>query len=116
MTSEDVTPEEEPAPDFNQILSQLGEVTSNLQAAQAHAAAQVVEGSAGGGAVRIAMTAGMDVQSVIIAPSVIDPAEADLLSDLVLAAFRDAVERANQVQSEAMGGIDLGAAGGMLGL
>ena len=113
---EELAPDEESAPDFSQLLSLLGEVTSNLQAAQAQAAAQLGAGSAGGGAVRVAMTAGMDVQSVTIDPSVIDPADAELLGDLVLAAIRDAVERANQVQSEAMGGIDLGAAGGMLGL
>ncbi|MDQ2725360.1 MAG: YbaB/EbfC family nucleoid-associated protein [Actinomycetota bacterium] len=116
MTDQDPTGNEPPPPDFNELLSQLGEVTSNLQAAQAEAAAQVVEGSAGGGAVRVTMTAGMEVESVIIDPTVIDPAEAELLGDLVLAAFRDAVEHANQVQAAAMGGVGLGGAGGLLGL
>ncbi|MDQ6837828.1 MAG: YbaB/EbfC family nucleoid-associated protein [Actinomycetota bacterium] len=123
MTDQEPTrrepPETEPeaaTPDFNQLLSHLGEVTSNLQAAQAQAAAQVVEGSAGGGAVRVRMTAGMEAESVAIDPSVIDPAEAELLGDLVLAALRDAVEHANQVQAEAMGGVGLGGAGGLLGL
>lgn len=115
-TEETATPDLAQTPDFNDLLSQLGEVTSNLQAAQAEAAAQVVEGSAGGGAVRVRMTAGMEVESVVIEPSVIDPAEAELLGDLVLAAFRDAVERANQVQAAAMGGVGLGGAGGLLGL
>lgn len=108
--------EQEPPPDLSQILAQLGEVTNNLQAAQATAAAKVVEGSAGGGAVRVTMTAGMEVRAVVIDPVVIDPAEAELLADLVLAAFRDAIEQANQVQSEALGGLGgVGGVGGMLG-
>ncbi|MDQ6784090.1 MAG: YbaB/EbfC family nucleoid-associated protein [Actinomycetota bacterium] len=116
MTDRQPTGNESPTPDFTQLLSQLGEVTSNLQAAQAQAAAQVVEGSAGGGTVRVTMTAGMEVESVVIDPSVIDPADADLLSDLVLVAFRDAVGHANQVQAQAMGGVGLGGAAGLLGL
>jgi hypothetical protein len=116
VTDQEPTGQEPVTPDFNELLSQLGEVTSNLQAAQAEAAAQVVEGTAGGGAVRVTMTAGMEVESVVIDPSVIDPAEAELLGDLVLAAFRDAVERANQVQAAAIGGVGLGGAGGLLGL
>lgn len=108
--------DQEPPPDLSSILSQLGEMSGNLQAAQAQAAAQVVEGSSGGGAVRVTMTAGMDVRAVVIDPSVVDPADAELLGDLVLAAFRDAIEQANQVQADAMGGVGLGDAGGLLGL
>lgn len=70
----------------------------------------MVEGSAGGGAVRVTMTAAMVVHGVHIDPSVIDPAESELLSDLVLAALRDAIDHAQQAQAEAMGG-----AGGLLG-
>lgn len=106
--------DQEPTPDFSQLLSQLGEMTTNLQAASAQASAQVIEGHAGGGKVRVTMTAGLDVQRVVIDPSVIDPEEAELLGELVVAAFRDAIEQSQQVQAEAMG--DLGGPGGLGGL
>lgn len=103
-------------PDLSQLLSQVGQMASDMQAAQAEAAAKVVEGKAGGGAVKVTLTAGFDAHSVTIDPSVVDPEDTELLGDLVLAALGDALEQAKQVQAEAMGGLDLGGAGGMLGL
>jgi len=99
-------------PDFNSLLSQLGQVQENLRQAQQEAAAQVVEGSAGGGAVKVKVTGGLDFQEVTIDPSVLDDVE--MLQDLVLAALRDAVEQAHSLASDALGGI--GGSGGPLDL
>ncbi|HWG74997.1 MAG TPA: YbaB/EbfC family nucleoid-associated protein [Acidimicrobiales bacterium] len=105
--------------DLTSLLSQIGQVQQNLQDAQASAAAQVVEGSSGGGMVKVGMTGGLDFRSVTINPAVINPADPDLLSDLVLAAVRDAVEKANELQRQALGSFDpsagLGGLGGLLG-
>ena len=87
-----------PGPDLGALMSQLGQVQQNLQAAQQSAASQVIEGIAGGGAVRISATGGLDFRSVTIDPSVVDPADVEMLEDLVLAAIRDAVEQANALQ------------------
>jgi DNA-binding YbaB/EbfC family protein len=101
-------------PDLGALLSQLGQVQQNLQAAQQSATSQVIEGVSGGGAVRISATGGLDVRSVTIEPSVVDPADVEMLQDLVLAAIRDVVEQANALQSDALGGVGLG--GGLEGL
>jgi DNA-binding YbaB/EbfC family protein len=102
--------------DLSALLSQLGQVQSSLQDAQAAAAAQVVEGAAGGGMVRVRLTGGLVVESVTIEPEVVDPAEVELLQDLVLAAIRDGLERANDLQHEALGGTDAASAlGGIFG-
>lgn len=103
-------------PDFNSLLSQLGQVQQNLRQAQEEAATQVVEGSAGGGAVRVKVTGALDFQEVTIDPAVIDDVE--MLQDLVLAAVRDAVEKAHALASDALGGLGGGSLDikGMLGL
>ena len=101
-------------PDLGALLSQLGQVQQNLQAAQQSATSRPIEGVAGGGAVRIQATGGLDVRSVTIDPSVVDPADVEMLQDLVLAAVRDIVEQANALQAEALGGVGLG--GGLEGL
>jgi DNA-binding YbaB/EbfC family protein len=101
-------------PDFGSLLSQLGQVQENLRQAQAEAAQATVEGSAGGGAVRVTATGGLEFRAVRIDPSVIDPDDAEMLEDLVLAAVRDAVEKAQALTSEAIGGIS-GSLGGLLG-
>jgi DNA-binding YbaB/EbfC family protein len=106
----------QPVPDLGALLSRLGEVQHNLQQAQETAAAKVLEGSAGGGAVRVRATGGLEFQAVIIDPAVVDPGDVDLLQDLILAALRDVVERAHTEAAQALGGIDLGGdLGGLLG-
>src|SRR6185437_2211120 len=95
-------------PDLGGLLSRLGQVQQNLQQAQQSAAAQVVEGSAGGGAVKVRVTGGLDFEKISIDASVVDPADVEMLEDLVLAAVRDAVEQAHALTRDALGGLDLG--------
>ncbi len=109
------TPDKEGGlPDFGSLLSQLGQVQENLRQAQQEAAETTVEGSAGGGAVRITLTGGLEFQSVTIDPAVVDPDDVQMLEDLVLAAARDALEKAHALTSEALGGIT-GGLGGLFG-
>jgi len=103
-------------PDLGGLLEQAQQMQQQLLAAQAEAANTIVEGSAGGGAVKIEVTGGVDFRSVQIDPSVIDPEDPSLLEDLVLAALHDARAEIQQMQEGAVGGIDLGALGGMGGL
>jgi DNA-binding YbaB/EbfC family protein len=98
--------------DLGSLISQLGQVQDSLQQAQAEAAAQVVEGSAGGGAVKVRVTGALEFLSVTIDPSVVDPDEVDLLQDLVLAAVRDGLEGASSLAQRAIGGAGLGLTGG----
>jgi nucleoid-associated protein EbfC len=104
-------------PDLGSLLSQLGQVQENLRQAQAEAAQTTVEGSAGGGSVKVTVTGGLDFRSVRIDPAVIDPDDAEMLEDLLLAAVRDAVEKAQALTAEALGGIrgSLGSLGGLFG-
>ena len=76
----------------------LGDLLSQLQAAQADLEAQsaavdaaVVEGSSAGGAVVVRLTGALEAESVHIDASLADLADPSLLEDAVLAAFRDAL-------------------------
>jgi DNA-binding YbaB/EbfC family protein len=108
----------------------LGDLFSQLQAARAELEAQaeaieatVVEGSAAGGAVVVRLTGSLEAESVHIDPSIINPADAALLEDAVLAALRDALGRIIALQSSVQppgdppfaGGIDLGDLGNLVG-
>ena len=57
---------------------------------QAELDALRIEGTSGGGLVRIEMTGAKEVLSVRIDPSAVDPTDVEMLQDLVLAALRDA--------------------------
>jgi len=101
-------------PDVGGLLSQMQQMQRQLMDAQQAAASEVVEGSAGGGAITVRVSGGLEFQDITIDPSVVDPEDVDMLQDLVLAAVRDAVERANALNRHALGGLGLG--GGLDGL
>ena len=101
-------------PDLSQLLQQAQQMQQQLMDAQAAAADQVVEGVAGGGAVKVTVTGGMDFQNVTIDPAAVDPDDVEMLQDLVLAAIHDAVARVNELQQDSLGGLG-GALGGLLG-
>ncbi len=96
-------------------LGGLMEQAQAMLAGAQEAAAEVVEGSSGGGMVKVEVDGGMNFHSVKIDPSVVDPDDVDMLNDLVLAALRDAATQIQDGQSDAMGGMDIDGLGGMLG-
>ena len=102
-------------PDMGDLLKQAQKMQEQLMEAQAAAAEQVVEGQAGGGAVKIRVTGGMEFTSVSIDPAAVDPADVSMLEDLVLAAIHDAVAKVNEVSQQAASGLDLGGLGGLFG-
>jgi nucleoid-associated protein EbfC len=101
-------------PDLGGLLAQMQQMQQQLMDAQQEAAQRVVEGSAGGGAVKVKVTGGLEFEDVTIDPSVVDPDDVEMLQDLVLAAIRDAVARINDLNRDALGGLGLG--GGLEGL
>lgn len=102
-------------PNMNDLLKQAQKMQEQLLQAQAAASEEVVEGQSGGGAVRVSVTGGMEFQSVVIDPAAVDPDDVEMLQDLVLAAVRDAIAKATELAQQAMGGLDLGGLGGLLG-
>jgi DNA-binding YbaB/EbfC family protein len=103
----------------NQMMKQVQKMQADMAAAQDALAQATVEGSAGGGMVKVVVTGAGEVQSVRIAPEVVDPEDVEMLEDLVLAAVGDGLRRAQDLASEKMGGVtgdlDLGGLGNLLG-
>ena len=97
--------------DLGGLMAQAQEMMASAQ----EAAQEVVEGSAGGGMVKVTVDGSLTFHSVEIHPSVVDPDDVEMLNDLVLAALRDAATQIQESQSDAMGGLDIGDLGGMFG-
>ncbi len=102
-------------PNMNDLLKQAQKMQEQLQEARAAAESQEVEGQSGGGVVKVRVTGAMEFTGVSIDPSAVDPDDVGMLEDLVLAAVRDAVAKAGALSEQAMGGVDLGGLGGLLG-
>jgi DNA-binding YbaB/EbfC family protein len=99
--------------DFGALLEQAQQMQAQLMEAQARAADEVHEGTAGGGAVHVRVTGGMQFLSVKIRNDAVDPDDVEMLEDLVLAALHDAVARVNEAQQASLGGIVPGLGGGV---
>jgi DNA-binding YbaB/EbfC family protein len=102
-------------PDMQQIMQQAQQMQQQLLAAQEELAKAEVTGTAGGGLVTATVTGSGELVSLVIDPEVIDPADAETLADLVVAAVRDASANAQQLATDRMGGLaglgDLGLPG-----
>jgi hypothetical protein len=83
---------------------------------QAELAETQVEGTAGGGVVRAVATGTQQLRSVTIDPSAVDPADVEMLQDLVTAAVNDALEASRRLAEQKMSALGgLGGLGGGLG-
>lgn len=98
--------------DMNKMLQQVQEMQEQMARAQEELAKEMVEASAGGGMVRVKATGAGEVVEVKIAPEAIDPADPEMLEDLVLAAVNEALRNAQDLMQSKLGG----AMGGLGGL
>lgn len=83
----------------------LAQAQEMLAKAQADLAATTVEGSAGGGAVRITMSGEQKITAIALSPDVVDPEDVEMLQDLIMAAIENASEKASELQSQSFGAI-----------
>jgi len=97
--------------DLMKIMKQASEIQSRMQKMQEDLAALEVEGQAGAGLVRLALNGKMEARRLKIDPSLLKPEEAEILEDLVIAAFQDAKAKAESAvqakMQEITGGLPL---------
>ena len=89
--------------DLGSMLSQAMAMQQQFEQARADAAAREFVGQAGGGAVAIRITGGMQMLDVSISAEAVDPSDVAMLEDLVLAAFHDALAQIDEMQQEVLG-------------
>lgn len=93
----------EGGPDLGALLQQAQQMQEQLMATQAQLAEEQVEGSAGSGLVKATVTGTGDLVSLDISPEACDPSDTETLSDLVVAAVRDAVNESQKIAAERLG-------------
>ena len=98
--------------DFMKMLQQAQQVTGKLQEVQDVLAQLTLTGSAGGGMVTAVVDGKGNVKRISIEPSVANPADVEMLEDLVTVALQEAQKKAREAAEEEMkkvaGGLGLG--------
>jgi nucleoid-associated protein EbfC len=84
------------------LLKQAQEMQARMAKIQEELASKTVQGSAGGGMVQVTVNGQFNMTHVQIESSVINPAEKDMLEDLILAAVNDGMRKARELASAEM--------------
>ncbi len=85
------------------MMGQLQKLQEQLQIAQAQLAEETVTGSAGGGAVEVTVTGDQRCTTVKIDPAILEDGDVEMLQDLILTAFNNALEKSRQMAAERLG-------------
>jgi len=103
--------------DLNALMKQAQQMQADMAEAQERLKEETVDASAGGGVVKVKMSGDLRLLEIAIDPEAIDPVDAELLQDMVLAAVNEAIRAAQDLAASKMGGVSgLGGAGGAGGL
>ena len=87
------------------MMAQLQQMQNKLMKAQEELATLTVEGSAGGGAVRVTMNGHRELRGIQISPDAVDPDDVETLQDIITAAFNDASKKAQDISESKLGGL-----------
>ena len=99
--------------DMNQLFQQVGQMQEQMQKAQAELANETVEATAGGGVVTVIANGTGEIKQIKIDPKAIDPNDAEMLEDMILAAVNEAIRSAQSLTESKLGGLAGGALGGL---
>jgi DNA-binding YbaB/EbfC family protein len=93
------------------LMKQAQQMQDKMQEMQAKLELLLVEGSSGAGMVAMTLNGKGEMKKVRIDPKLADPAETEMLEDLLVAAHADAKRKIEQVAAEEMqkmtGGLNL---------
>ena len=98
-------------PNMASLLKQAQKMQEQLVKAQEELDNIKVEGTSGGGMIKVIANGKQEIESVKIDPEVINKDDPEMLEDLIVAAVNQALEKAGEMAREHINSI----AGGLLG-
>jgi DNA-binding YbaB/EbfC family protein len=87
---------------MQKMMKQVQKMQADMARMQEEMAERTVEASAGGGAVKIVMSGKQEVKEITIDPEALNPEEADILQDMLMAAFNEAVRKSQDMLAQEM--------------
>jgi DNA-binding YbaB/EbfC family protein len=93
---------------LGKLVKQAARAQQQMAEIQAQLATRTVEGTSGGGAVKVLAKCDGSITSIKINPQAVNPAEVPLLEDMLLAAVNAALEQAQKISAAEMGKVTQG--------
>jgi hypothetical protein len=95
----------------NQMMAQIKKMQDDMVKTQEALAHERLTVTAGGGAVTIVISGAQRIQSVAVSPELIQSGDAEMLGDILVAAFNDAIEKSQTLAADRLnsvtGGLNL---------
>src|SRR5438128_9951354 len=93
---------------IGKLMKQAARMQQQMEQVQNDLAKRTVEASSGGGAVKVTAKCDGSVASIKIDPQALNPADAQLLEDMILTALNQALSQAKEISSTEMGKVTSG--------
>lgn len=93
---------------IQQLMKQAEKMQKDLQRKQEELDETEVTGSVAGGMVEVVMLGNKTLQKITIKPEAVDPDDVEMLEDLILSAFNDAIRKVDELKNEIMGDLPTG--------
>ncbi|AXI00701.1 YbaB/EbfC family nucleoid-associated protein [Sporosarcina sp. PTS2304] len=85
------------------MMKQMQKMQKKMAEAQENLGEERMEGTAGGGMVKVIVSGHKQVLEVIIDPEAVDPEDVEILQDLIVIATNEAIAKAEEISNSTMG-------------
>jgi DNA-binding YbaB/EbfC family protein len=93
---------------IGKLMKQATRIQRQMEEVQAQLAARTVESTSGGGAVKVVARCDGTIGAITIDPQAMNPADAQLLEDLIITATNNALGQAKEISTAEMGKVTSG--------
>ena len=93
---------------IGKLMKQAARMQQQMEQVQAALAARTVEATSGGGAVKVVAKCDGNISSIKIDPQALNPADAQLLEDMIITAANQALTQAREISNTEMGKVTQG--------
>lgn len=85
------------------MMKKMQKLQADMAKMQEEVKKKTVDVSAGGGAVKLVINGEKQIQSLKIDPAAVDPADIEMLEDLISAAVNEAIKKVDDMMTQEMG-------------
>ena len=93
---------------IGKLMKQAARIQRQMEEVQTQIAARTVESTSGGGVVKVVAKGDGTIASIKIDPQAVNPADTQLLEDLILTATNSALAQAKEISNAEMGKVTSG--------
>jgi hypothetical protein len=86
--------------DFGDLMKQAQKMTKQMGKIQSSLKERIVEGTSGGGAIKVYINGSQEVVDIKVDPETLDPEEIDMFQDLLIAAINQALKKSKDLAQE----------------